>query len=227
MIKRFLRDETGLELAEYAVATALIALAIVGAFQLWPHYARLESAMVIAQMLVLLPLAVFVIYYDVRYARIPNFLVCFTLAAGISINAAAGGWGGAFNSIKGSAFAFLLMFALYLFSSLGAGDVKLFAAIGALMGTPLIIPMFLTVLLTGGVIALVLILQAQPQYERSRLILTLRASTLARWAEPHRENFPHLNTYINNGLALPYGVAVVVGSLITLIAFNILAVRQF
>jgi pilus assembly protein Flp/PilA len=34
MIKRFFRDETGLELSEYAVAAALIALATVGAFQL-------------------------------------------------------------------------------------------------------------------------------------------------------------------------------------------------
>jgi pilus assembly protein Flp/PilA len=33
MIKKFLRDETGLELSEYAVAAALIALAVVGAFQ--------------------------------------------------------------------------------------------------------------------------------------------------------------------------------------------------
>ena len=34
MIKRFLRDETGLELSEYAVAAALVALAAVTAFQL-------------------------------------------------------------------------------------------------------------------------------------------------------------------------------------------------
>jgi Flp pilus assembly pilin Flp len=33
MIKKFLMDETGLELSEYAVAAALIALAVVGAFQ--------------------------------------------------------------------------------------------------------------------------------------------------------------------------------------------------
>ncbi|HEX8097416.1 MAG TPA: hypothetical protein VF507_05245 [Pyrinomonadaceae bacterium] len=32
MIKRFLRDETGLELSEYAVAAALVAIAVVGAF---------------------------------------------------------------------------------------------------------------------------------------------------------------------------------------------------
>ena len=32
MIKRFLNDETGLELSEYAVAAALIALAVITAF---------------------------------------------------------------------------------------------------------------------------------------------------------------------------------------------------
>jgi pilus assembly protein Flp/PilA len=34
MSKRFLSDETGLELSEYAVAAALVALACVAAFQL-------------------------------------------------------------------------------------------------------------------------------------------------------------------------------------------------
>ncbi len=34
MIKNFLRDETGLELSEYAIAAALVAMGCVGAFQL-------------------------------------------------------------------------------------------------------------------------------------------------------------------------------------------------
>ncbi len=32
MIKRFFKDETGLELSEYAVAAALVALAVITAF---------------------------------------------------------------------------------------------------------------------------------------------------------------------------------------------------
>ncbi len=32
MLKRFLKDETGLELSEYAVAAALVALAVITAF---------------------------------------------------------------------------------------------------------------------------------------------------------------------------------------------------
>jgi Flp pilus assembly pilin Flp len=34
MIRKFMNDETGLELSEYAVAAALVALATVAAFQL-------------------------------------------------------------------------------------------------------------------------------------------------------------------------------------------------
>jgi pilus assembly protein Flp/PilA len=34
MFEKFLRDETGLELSEYAVAAALVAIAAVAAFQL-------------------------------------------------------------------------------------------------------------------------------------------------------------------------------------------------
>lgn len=34
MFKKFLKDETGLELSEYAVAAALVAIAAVAAFQL-------------------------------------------------------------------------------------------------------------------------------------------------------------------------------------------------
>ncbi|HJR06548.1 MAG TPA: hypothetical protein VJ842_04760 [Pyrinomonadaceae bacterium] len=32
MFKKFFQDETGLELSEYAVAAALVALAVIGAF---------------------------------------------------------------------------------------------------------------------------------------------------------------------------------------------------
>jgi Flp pilus assembly pilin Flp len=34
MIRKFFNDETGLELSEYAVAAALVAIAVVGAFGL-------------------------------------------------------------------------------------------------------------------------------------------------------------------------------------------------
>jgi prepilin peptidase CpaA len=38
--------------------------------------------------------------------------------------------------------AFVLMFLLHVFGAMGAGDVKLFAAIGAVMGAHLVLPTF-------------------------------------------------------------------------------------
>ena len=101
----------------------------------------------------LLPLAIIITYYDVRYRRIPNAFVLATLASGIAINSIFGGLAGLYGSLGGCALAFVLMFMLHLFGAMGAGDVKLFAAIGAVTGASLVLPTFLVVILTGGLLA--------------------------------------------------------------------------
>src|SRR5687767_15779512 len=87
--------------------------------------------------LILIPLAVLIIYHDVRYRRIPNPFVLATLISGLSINLALGGLNGALNSVGGCVLAFILMFILHVFGAMGAGDVKLFAAIGSVIGAQL------------------------------------------------------------------------------------------
>src|SRR5919205_1114615 len=109
----------------------------------------------------LLPLSLVITYYDVRYRRIPNTFVLATLATGIIVNAAANGLSGALASLGGCLFAFTLMFILHVFGAMGAGDVKLFAAIGSVLGASLVIPTFLTVVLTGGVLAVVTMVRAR------------------------------------------------------------------
>src|ERR1043166_5859862 len=92
----------------------------------------------------LLPLALVITYYDVRYRRIPNTFVLATLVAGLAINALGGGADGALACLGGCALAFVLMFVLHVFGAMGAGDVKLFAAIGSPVGAcPLVPPSFL------------------------------------------------------------------------------------
>src|SRR5688500_16037747 len=100
--------------------------------------------------LFLVPLAVVIIYHDVRYRRIPNPFVLATLISGLTINFAIGGLPGALNSIGGCVLAFILMFILHVFGAMGAGDVKLFAAIGSIIGAHLVLPTFMVVVLTGG-----------------------------------------------------------------------------
>src|ERR1044072_2411097 len=108
----------------------------------------------------LVPLAALVIYYDVRYRRIPNAFVLATLISGLTLNVVVGGISGGLNSLGGCVFAFVLMFMLHVFGAMGAGDVKLFAAIGSVIGAQLVLPTFVVVVLTGGVLALVSIIRS-------------------------------------------------------------------
>src|ERR1043165_723565 len=103
----------------------------------------------------LLPLALVITYYDVRYRRIPNTFVLATLATGLVVNSMSDGLTGALASLGGCLFAFTLMFILHVFGAMGAGDVKLFAAIGSVVGASLVLPTFFVVVLTGGALGVV------------------------------------------------------------------------
>ena len=105
--------------------------------------------------LFLIPLAVLIIYHDVRYRRIPNPFVLATLVSGLTLNFALGGLQGGLSSLGGCALAFTLMFMLHVFGAMGAGDVKLFAAVGSVIGAQLVLPTFVVVVLMGGLLALV------------------------------------------------------------------------
>jgi prepilin peptidase CpaA len=83
-----------------------------------------------------------------------------TLITGFILNFSLGGLSGGLNSLSGCVFAFILMFILHVFGAMGAGDVKLFAAIGSVIGAQLVLPTFVVVVLTGGLLALVSVLRS-------------------------------------------------------------------
>ncbi|MGI9165119.1 MAG: prepilin peptidase, partial [Pyrinomonadaceae bacterium] len=53
----------------------------------------------------LIPLAIIITYYDVRYRRIPNSFVLATLVSGLAINTIFGGLEGLYGSLGGCALA--------------------------------------------------------------------------------------------------------------------------
>lgn len=75
---------------------------------------------------------------DVRESRVPNRLTFTLLVCGVLYHGMFGGLEGLKLSLLGAAFGLLSLFFAYLFGLLGAGDVKLMAAVGAWLGMPLV-----------------------------------------------------------------------------------------
>ena len=162
----------------------------------------------------LIPLAVIIAYHDVRYRRIPNPFVLATLAAGVSMNAIVGGLQGLYSSVTGCALAFVLMFLLHIFGAMGAGDVKLFAAIGAVIGAHLVLPTFLVVVLTGGLLAVVSVVRAGTVITTMHRVLQIFVGMLPGW------QMPKFAVPVDRKYTSPYGVAITLGSIISTAIFR-------
>jgi prepilin peptidase CpaA len=167
-----------------------------------------------AQIAFLIPLAIIIAYYDVRYRRIPNPFVLATFFSGLLINAIFGGLPGVLGSLAGCLFAFVLMFLLHVFGAMGAGDVKLFAAIGAVMGAHLILPTFLVVILTGGLLAMISIIRAGAVGPTMQRVLQILVGLLPGW------EMPRFAVPADRRSTIPYGVAITIGSLISTAIFR-------
>ncbi|HEY0321876.1 MAG TPA: A24 family peptidase [Pyrinomonadaceae bacterium] len=170
----------------------------------------MSSSLFIAYGALLIPLAVIITYYDVRYRRIPNAFVLATLISGVTVNSIFGGWQGVLASLGGCALAFILMFIMHVFGAMGAGDVKLFAAIGSVTGAAYIFPMFLIVILTGGLLAVVSAFRARAVRSTALRVLQILVGLLPGW------QMPRFAVPADRRLTIPYGVAITLGSIITL-----------
>jgi prepilin peptidase CpaA len=174
----------------------------------------MSGSLFIAIAALLIPLAVIITYYDVRYRRIPNAFVLATLASGLIINTIYGGLNGTLMSLGGCAIAFMLMFVLHLFGAMGAGDVKLFAAVGSLTGANMVLPTFLVVILTGGALALLLTLRSGAVRTTMQRVLQILVGLLPGW------EMPRFAVPADRRHTIPYGVAITFGSLISLAIFR-------
>src|SRR5215831_17994976 len=109
--------------------------------------------MTLASQWVLLSLVVAAGVYDILYRRIPNWLVASGLAVGIALNLFLFGWTGLKSSLLGIGLAMAVYFPLYLLRGMGAGDVKLMMAVGAIVGPGTWFGILIFTGILGGVVA--------------------------------------------------------------------------
>jgi prepilin peptidase CpaA len=93
---------------------------------------------------------------DLRVRRVPNVLTLSLAAGGVLIAVTGLGRLSAGAALAGVAVGLLIMLPAYLFGATGAGDVKLLAAAGSLLGPMGALWGYLYSAIAGGVIALVI-----------------------------------------------------------------------
>ncbi|HHX17248.1 MAG TPA: prepilin peptidase [Clostridium sp.] len=127
-------------------------------------------------------------YFDYKYFKIKNFVVYPAILSGILINLIISGTGGLKDSIFGTIVPFITLFLLYALRFLGAGDVKLFSAIGAIMGMEFGIYCMAHSFLFGAFLALLIMIKRKNFFERfKKLFLYLRNSFILMKFEKYQE----------------------------------------
>jgi len=169
----------------------------------------------IATGLIFMPLVLSITYMDVRYRRIPNKQVLTILLCGIAVNAFFGAWHGVVASVSGMLIAFALMFTLHVLGTMGAGDVKLFAAIGAVLGSSLVLPTFVIVAVTGGILAI-----CKMVYERRAAATMLRVGQVFIGLLPG-QTVPRFSVPADPTYTLPYAVPICLGSVVSFFLFRV------
>ncbi|NIK66678.1 A24 family peptidase [Paenibacillus sp. BK720] len=102
------------------------------------------------------------LYTDLKSMTIPNRLTVPFLAGGCLYALVDGGGSGLLLAIYGAAAGFTPLLILHLAKGIGAGDVKLFAALGAWLGTLAVLQLMMYAILYAGLVGLVLLVFHRP-----------------------------------------------------------------
>lgn len=172
-----------------------------------PHFSAIQ---ILVAVIVLVAAAT-----DLRSRRIPNWLTLSGICAGLALNGAISGWSGVWTSFTGLLLGFGAYFALYALHAMGAGDVKLMAAVGAIVGPSNWFSVFLASAVAGGVLAVILMIR------KGRVRETLGnaffiTGELLHFRAPHKRR-SHLDVRDPRALNMPHGVAIAAGTVACLL----------
>jgi prepilin peptidase CpaA len=149
--------------------------------------------------------------YDVRYRRIPNWLTVLGVILGFALNTFLWGWPGFRHSLIGFGIAFVSYLALYALRAMGAGDVKLMAAVGAIVGGPDWFGIFIVTAIIGGIMALILVAvrkRVTSTFWNVGFIINEMKS-----GRPAYVGKEELDVHHPKALGLPHGAVIAVGTL--------------
>jgi prepilin peptidase CpaA len=149
---------------------------------------------------------------DVRSRKIPNLLTFGAALCGILFHSALSGWPGLVTAAGGWAIGVALFLPFFLLRGMGAGDVKLLAALGAWLGPMQTIWLALFTSIAGGVMALIVALSTGYLRTTFRNI----GSMLLYWYVAGPRPVPEQTLERSGSPRLAYAIPILVGTVITL-----------
>ena len=152
--------------------------------------------------------------YDVRERRIPNRLTVSCLLGGLMLHLALGGWYDLGSAALAALTAGGIFLVFFIAGGMGAGDVKLMAAIGAIAGLAPLELLILATVLAGALFALAL----AGYHGRLRKTLRNVAALLFHHGTQGLRPHPEMNLKNEHTLRLPFAVPIATGCLVTLCA---------
>ena len=155
---------------------------------------------------------------DILKRRIFNVVTLPAAGIGLILGLVLGGWNGLLHSAGGMAVGFALMVLPYYVGGMGAGDVKLMAALGALLGLAPIVQIFLYTAIIGGVIAVVSALSRGTLKRAFRNIADWTTSLILQKVGGVHGGLKEMQLAQTAGV-IPYGVAIALG-LFSYLAFG-------
>ncbi|MHB8171482.1 MAG: A24 family peptidase [Thermincolia bacterium] len=149
------------------------------------------------------------LYTDIKSRKIYNAVLVPAIILGLGINIYYGGWDGLLFSGMGLMLGLLVFIFPFVFGGLGAGDVKLLAAIGAIKGPLFVWQVALGSAFAGGLIALIILVK-QKRFLSSMKNIWMSIYTLVLAKDARSLKTLDQAEYHE---AFPYGVAIAVGTL--------------
>src|SRR6185369_3349256 len=146
--------------------------------------------------------------WDLFTYRIPNTLTYAAMLAGVLSHVILDRWVGLYRGLAGLLLGGGIFLFLYLLRTMGAGDVKLMAAVGAFAGPSKALEIALYSAIAGGVLALALALFKGRLRHTLSNIMDLVKFHAAVGADVH----PTLNLENPEALRFAYGVAIFAGT---------------
>jgi prepilin peptidase CpaA len=141
---------------------------------------------------------------DLRSRKILNIVTIPAILAGMGYHMVTSGFNGFIYSGKGLLIGFALLMIPFVLGGIGAGDVKLLAAIGSLKGTAFVFSSFLYTALIGGAVSIIII---SFFIGRKKLLEVASYYKIPILLKPIREDNSRPMK-----MTFPYGIAIVLGT---------------